>query len=72
MGKVERYGDSTFLALLSPSESSILYMCEDNFMKLKKEGRSVCFSKMLVPAPGSHLSEATVIHMNICHLNLGF
>lgn len=45
---------------------------EKRTMELKKEGRSVCFSEMLMQSLGSHLSEETVIHLNICHLNLRF
>lgn len=45
---------------------------EKGILELKKEGRSVCFSKMLMQSLGSHLSEETVIHLNICHFNLEF
>lgn len=45
---------------------------EKGILELKKEGRSVCFSKMLMQSLGSHLSEETVMHLNICRFNLGF
>lgn len=41
-------------------------------MIFKKEEMSGFFSEMPMLSLGSHLSEETVIHLNICHLHLGF